>query len=211
MKLCDHIWLLESSRAQGNVPGFHCYLVKDSEGLTMIDTSLPGRNKAIREEIESLGFEIGDLKRIFLTHTDIDHIGNALPLQLDSGCKVYLSEEEKKYLAGEYKRLPKKEEMFQKSHFQFPEVEAYPEDLNEYQIISSPGHTRGHVCILYEDCLFAGDACSTENGKIALPEKTFCENIELAAQSLRKVSLRNFGLWCPCHGEPKGHKMEWRG
>ena len=78
MKLCDHIWLLESSRAQGNVPGFHCYLVKDSEGLTMIDTSLPGRNKAIREEIESLGFEIGDLKRIFLTHTDIDHIGNAL-------------------------------------------------------------------------------------------------------------------------------------
>lgn len=211
MKICDHIWLLEASRAQQKIPGFHCYLINDSEGLTMVDTSLPGRGEAIREEIESLGFSMKDLKRIFLTHTDMDHIGNAAQLQAMSGCKVYVSEEENKYLTGEYKRIPAKAEMFEKARFQFPEVEIYPENLKEYQVISAPGHTKGHVCIQYDACLFAGDACATESGEIQPPADNFSEDMEMARQSLRKVSLRNFGLWCPCHGEPKSHKEEWLG
>lgn len=209
MQICENIWLLEASRPQGKQPGFHCYLVKDSEGLTLIDTSLPGRGEAILREIESLGFAPGELKRIFLTHTDMDHIGSARSLQEATGCRVYVSAEEKKYLTGEYARLPEKAELFARARFQAPEVELYPEKLAEYQIIPSPGHTRGHVCILHDACLFAGDACSTESGTVGLPEARYTEDAALALQSLNKVSRHNFGLWCPCHGEPKCHREEF--
>ena len=206
MKITENIWLLEASRAQGRAPGFHCYLVRDAEGLTLIDTSLPGRGEAILQEIGQLGFQPADLKRIFLTHTDMDHIGNARMLQEATGCKVYVSREEEEYLAGKRKRLPHKEKMFQ--GFQLPRVEIYPEHLEGYQIIPTPGHTAGHVCILYQDCLFAGDCCSTESGEVTGPGKEFTENMDLALQSLRKVSLYNFGCWCPCHGMPKRHREE---
>ena len=206
MRLAENIWLLEASRAQKQAPGFHCYLIRDAEGLTLVDTSLPGRGEAILEEIRELGFQPQDLKRIFLTHTDMDHIGNARMLQEASGSQVYVSAEEEKYLTGERKRLPGKEKMFQ--GFQGPKVQVYPEKLAEYQIIPTPGHTAGHVCVLYQDCLFAGDCCSTESGEVTGPEAGFTEDEELAAQSLRKVSRYNFGCWCPCHGLPKRHQEE---
>ena len=203
MRIAENIWLLEASRAKDHAPGFHCYLVKDEEGLTLIDTSLPGRGEEILNEIRVLGYRPEELRRIFLTHTDLDHIGNARMLQDMVACKGYVSEEEKKYLTGERKRLPKKAEMFQ--GFLAPEVLIYPEDLGEYQVIPTPGHTAGHVCILYRDCLFAGDCCSTESGAIAGPEEAFTEDMETALQSLKKVSLYSFGSWCPCHGMPKNH------
>lgn len=203
MRLAENIWLLEASRAKGQLPGFHCYLVEDEQGLTLIDTSLPGRGEAILQEIRGLGFGPEDLKRIFLTHTDLDHIGNARMLQDASGCLVYVSEEEQKYLSGERQRLPKKAEMFR--DFQPPKVTIYPEDLGKYQVIPTPGHTAGHVSILYRDCLFAGDCCSTESGTVTGPEAAYTEDLPKALQSFRKISLYSFGSWCPCHGMPKSH------
>ena len=44
---------------------------------------------------------------------------------------------------------------FEKTHFQAPETTLFPENLPGYQVISTPGHTKGHVAVLYGDCLFA--------------------------------------------------------
>ena len=173
MIISEGIWLLDASKGFGPMPGFHCYLVRDEEGLTLIDTSLPGKAKAILKEIGKLGFQESDLKRIFLTHTDMDHIGNARELQQATGCKVYVSAEEQKYLTGETPRLPFKEKMFEKAHFTAPETELYPEHIPGYQIIPTPGHTKGHVAVLYKDCLFAGDCVSTEAGKVTPPGAKF--------------------------------------
>lgn len=204
MKLAENIWLLEASRAKGPMPGFHCYLVRDKQGLTLIDTSLPGRGEEILAEIRELGFQPEDLHRIFLTHTDMDHIGNARMLQKQTACQVYVSVEENAYLTGERARLPQKAEMFR--DFVPPKVEIYPEKLEEYQVIPTPGHTAGHVCILYQDCLFAGDCCSTESGNVTVPRADMTEDMETAMQSLQKVSLYSFGSWYPCHGMPKNHR-----
>ena len=208
MKITDGIWLMDASGATEQMPGFHCYLLRDAEGLTMIDTSLPGRAESLLAEIRSLGFQEKDLKRIFLTHTDMDHIGNARELQQATGCLVYVSAEEKKYLTGEYCRMPGKAEMFEKTHFQAPETTLFPENLPGYQVISTPGHTKGHVAVLYGDCLFAGDCMSTESGMAEPPSPRFTENVPLAEQSMRKVSLLDFALWCPAHGLPKRHVEE---
>ena len=84
----------------------------------------------------------------------------------------------------------------------------YPAEIPGYQIISTPGHTKGHVAVLYGDCLFAEDCMSTESGGVSLPRPVFTEDMELAGQSMRKVSLLDIALWCPCHGMPKRHVEE---
>ncbi|MCD8329240.1 MAG: MBL fold metallo-hydrolase [Lachnospiraceae bacterium] len=205
MKIAEHIWLLEASRAAGKTPGFHCYLIEEEDGsLTMVDTSLPGRAEAILSEFREMGLEPANLKRILQTHTDMDHIGNAKALQEATGCTVYVSAAEKEYLTGERERLPMKQKMFE--GFEAPETEIYPDRLGEYQIVSTPGHTAGHVCILYRACCFAGDCCSTESGEVTPPGEEFTEDMEMAVQSLHKIDRYSFGVWCPAHGLPKRHR-----
>ena len=45
------------------------YLIIDSDGLTLIDTGLPGSHRKILQYIESRGHTPGDLRRIILTHS----------------------------------------------------------------------------------------------------------------------------------------------
>ena len=55
------------------------YLIIDNDGLTLIDTGLSGSEKKILNYINGLGRSPGDLKRIVITHSDLDHIGGCLP------------------------------------------------------------------------------------------------------------------------------------
>lgn len=208
MLIRDNVYLLDASAAKGPMPGFHCYLVKDAEGLTLIDTSLPGRAEDILNEIKAMGFEARDLKRILLTHGDMDHVGNALPLQKATGCAVYASQPEIDMLTGVMERSPVKAAIFAKQPFTPPELTPLPEQLAGYQIIETPGHTKGHVCFLYEDVLFAGDACSTEDGTLRGPDEKFTENMELAEKSWAKAREADFSWICPCHGKPIQVKNE---
>jgi len=202
MIIKENIWMLKASSAMGQRPGFHCYLIKDAQGLTLIDSSLPGRGDDILREIKQIGFQASDLKRILLTHGDMDHIGNAPMLQKATGCKVYASEEEVLLITGQMRRAEMKEKLFQSSGFIPPEMSVLPEELEEYQIIPSPGHTTGHVCYLYQKVLFAGDCCTTESGTLEGPDPKFTENLVLAEKSYRQVLKYAFDWICPGHGNP---------
>jgi Metallo-beta-lactamase superfamily len=51
----------------------NCYLVRESDGLTLIDTGLPGSADGILAAARGLGAPI---RRILLTHAHIDHVGS---------------------------------------------------------------------------------------------------------------------------------------
>ncbi len=51
----------------------NCYLVREDDGLTLVDTMIPGSQKKILAAAERLGAPI---KRIVLTHAHGDHIGS---------------------------------------------------------------------------------------------------------------------------------------
>ncbi|MDQ3548480.1 MAG: MBL fold metallo-hydrolase, partial [Chloroflexota bacterium] len=51
----------------------NAYLVREDDGLTLVDTAVPGTAKAIREAARRLGAPI---VRIVLTHAHGDHIGS---------------------------------------------------------------------------------------------------------------------------------------
>ena len=51
----------------------NCYLVRESDGFTLIDTTISGSGKDILAVAQSLGAPI---RRILLTHAHVDHVGS---------------------------------------------------------------------------------------------------------------------------------------
>jgi glyoxylase-like metal-dependent hydrolase (beta-lactamase superfamily II) len=67
------------------------YLV-DEEPLTIIDTGLKTAQSAqiLEDSLRKLGYRIGDIKRILITHGHIDHYGQAKKLSSLSGAEIYI-------------------------------------------------------------------------------------------------------------------------
>src|SRR5712691_5243184 len=78
---------------------FNCYLVREEDGFTLIDTSMGGQAQAIIQEAHKLGLPI---VRILLTHAHIDHVGSldALHAALPDA-QVAISERDARFLSGD--------------------------------------------------------------------------------------------------------------
>ena len=72
--------------------GSYVYAIKNEHGVSLIDTHFPGKGEEIAAELHAAGME--PVARILLTHSDMDHTGNAAFLQKKYGCPVYLSARE---------------------------------------------------------------------------------------------------------------------
>ncbi len=60
------------------VRGANAYLVKSDSGIVVVDTGLPGNADKILDYVESIGCHPSDIKTIVLTHSDMDHMQEAL-------------------------------------------------------------------------------------------------------------------------------------
>ena len=155
MKIADNIFL---------VPGVvaNPYILVDSDGLTVIDTGLPGSQKKILAYITSLGKTARDVKRILLTHSDLDHVGGLAALQKLTGARTYASQVEANAIAaGRASRqinpsgISLRRVMFsllrpfmKASPFQVDEIlvdgQVLPV-LGGLRVIETKGHTPGHI------------------------------------------------------------------
>jgi glyoxylase-like metal-dependent hydrolase (beta-lactamase superfamily II) len=198
MKLSDNVYMLDSSR------GSYVYLIKGEE-IVLIDTGLPFRRKGIINEIKSLGIELTDIKHILITHHDIDHIGNAFALQQLTGAKVWASREDIPYIKGEIDRSSFKKYFKYIFRLKVPEV-IHPyrlgESINGIEIIPTPGHTPGHVCLRYQDMIFAGDLLENKDGLLRPYPAAWNWNNVIMAESVRKIAGISVQWICPAHGMP---------
>jgi glyoxylase-like metal-dependent hydrolase (beta-lactamase superfamily II) len=128
----------------------NCFLIREDDGLTLVDTCLAGSASAIRKAARNLDAPI---RRIVLTHAHIDHVGSTDALLEElQGVEFVVGQRESRLLqhdfsldAGETgKRL-----------FGYPGVKSRPTRLlmggdrvGSLQAIFSPGHTPGHVSFL---------------------------------------------------------------
>lgn len=197
-KITDKVFLLESTK------GAYAYLIRGDETM-LVDTGLPLVGKAIMKELESASIKAGEIKHILLTHYDIDHIGNAVMLQKATGAKLWSSETERPYILGKTPRPGFKKYISEISRAKKPKsVFAFMLDGNikGVEVIPSPGHSPGHVCLLFNDVLFAGDLVENKNGKLLpYPSGWNWEN-GLLMDSIELVSRYSFKWVCPAHGEP---------
>jgi glyoxylase-like metal-dependent hydrolase (beta-lactamase superfamily II) len=148
----------------------NAYLVEEEDGLTLIDTAIPGSAKAIRAAAEELGRPI---VRIALTHAHGDHIGSldalagALP-----GVEVVISDRDARLLAKN-KTTDPGEPPEAKMRGSYPGAKTKPtrtlsegDRVGSLEVVAAPGHTPGHVAFLdtRDRTLIAGDAFSTLGG-----------------------------------------------
>jgi glyoxylase-like metal-dependent hydrolase (beta-lactamase superfamily II) len=144
------------------------FLVEEEDGLTVVDTMMPGSAKAILAEAERLGKPI---VRIALTHAHGDHVGSldALAERLP-GVEVLIGEREARLLAGDKSLDPGEGGKLRGG---YPRVKTKPsrtlaagDRVGSLEVVPSPGHTPGHVAFLdtRDRTLYCGDAYSTLGG-----------------------------------------------
>ncbi len=204
MRISDNVYALKSTK------GAYAFVIKDKE-ITLIDTGFKWIGKRLLKELQKIGVKPKDIKNILLTHHDVDHIGNVAILQRLSDAAVWASKEDIPYLKGELKRPGIKKIFTAMSRLKkLDNIQQYRQDqkFGDISIVPTPGHTPGHVCILYKDCLFVGDLVKNKNGKlIAYPNLNW--DVSKLKESIGKVAHLPFKWVCVAHGEPIERGMQW--
>lgn len=206
MKVTDSVYMLDSTSES------HAYLITEPE-VILVDTCLPWKGVKILEEIRSLGVDPRQIKHIMLTHHDVDHIGNAARFVKVTGATLWAFGEEIPYIMGEKPRPGHKRFIAMLIKTDRPErIVPFPLEMRvgEVSIIPAPGHTPGHVCLLYRDVLFAGDLVVTDHGKIKPSPAIMTWDMPLVLESMHKVADYPFTHVCPAHGMPVTRGDQWK-
>jgi glyoxylase-like metal-dependent hydrolase (beta-lactamase superfamily II) len=146
----------------------NAYLVREDDGLTLVDTTLGGAADELIEAAQAAGDQI---RRIALTHGHGDHVGSveALKQKLGSDVPVHLGELDARILAGEKVVEGKLPGSWPKVQWA-PDVRLAPGDrVGSLEVVASPGHSPGHVAFLdtRDRTLIAGDVF-TSYGQVAV-------------------------------------------
>lgn len=206
MQLNDDVHVLPLSVVrEGQTRTFNLSLILDpAQGPTLVDTGLPGQLDEIAAALAAAGTGVPDLRRIVLTHQDIDHVGSLPDLVEASGARVLASEVEVPYIDGSER--PR----FDRPEFvaAFPQVTALLERLRQVRVdepladgaridvaggvraVATPGHTVGHMCLYLERSrtVIAGDALTAEDGRLQGPSPTATADMATASRSVARLA-----------------------
>lgn len=173
-RVSEHIWRVQTWL----IFPITVWLVKEEDGVTLVDAGISLMAKGIRAAVESIG--IGPLKRIVLTHGHSDHVG-AIPRLLigRQDVAIYAHRLEIPYMEGErpYPGRKKAVPYLSKGLAQpLPESpDGRLERIGGLQPYWTPGHAPGHVVYYHERdrVLLAGDLFNAKKGKLRFPMFTF--------------------------------------
>jgi glyoxylase-like metal-dependent hydrolase (beta-lactamase superfamily II) len=195
------------------------YILVDSDGLTVIDTGLPRSEKKILAYIASLGKSAQDLKRIILTHADLDHFGGLSALQKASGARTYASQIEAEAIAAGRSSREIKPTGFSLRRVLFalmrPFMKATPVRVDEIvaegqilpalgglHVLETPGHTPGHISLFAPaiGVLFCGDSMVANEKGLQGSRPGLTWNETSARESERKQAGLGARIVCSGHG-----------
>jgi glyoxylase-like metal-dependent hydrolase (beta-lactamase superfamily II) len=184
-------------------------LLEDGDGYTLVDTGLASSAGRIREALISLGAGPENLKRIYLTHHDGDHIGG-LPgvREWAPNAELVASEREVEIISG--RREPdERPNPIIRSLDRRQKLPTAPVDrtvsegdvVAGFRVIS----TRGHTSLLRDEdsLLFTADAFGVAPRKLRVGiRKVFCTDPAEAKRSAEKLLEEDFGTVAFSHGKP---------
>lgn len=195
------------------------YLWTGAGGPSLIDTGMPGSVGKLLAELRSQGIAAADLKRILITHADLDHIGGLRRLKAESGAPVCCHAVEAEYVRG-LKAKPASrtvlgfltrplfllvDRIYKPGVSQVEELVIEGHVTPEgFTVLHSPGHSPGHMALLHKErsLLIAGDALSNRKGKLGAPPPIATPRPGAAYESIAKLGKLDYEIACFGHGPP---------
>jgi glyoxylase-like metal-dependent hydrolase (beta-lactamase superfamily II) len=192
------------------LPAGRVYVLKDPDGLTLIDASISGMAGKILAQIAAAGHTARDVKRILITHAHPDHVGSLPALKQSTGAQVICSAEDRPVVEG---RMPVARRA---SGFRPPNtnIQGTPVDrevtdgdtidaLGGLQVVFTPGHSPGHLSFWQPQLgiAFIGDVLFHVFG-VRLPPGFLTVDMEQDKRSVRKLANLKPQIVCFGHGDP---------
>lgn len=148
---------------------FNNYLLREADGLTLIDTNMVGSQKDILAAAKTIGLPI---TRITLTHAHGDHVGSLDEVAaLLPEAEVAFTPRTAEFLQGNLELYPNEPQTKLRGSFMERSTKAThlleaDELFGSLRVIAAPGHTPDHIAFFDErdGTLIAGDAFQTAAG-----------------------------------------------
>jgi len=166
-----------------------CFLVPHAEGVIVIDVGPPGTSQAIEDGLVRLGAGWSDVSEIVLTHSHFDHTGGlAEAIEHASGVSIRTGADDAGTIHDEsgVAVMPLQE----------------GERVRHFEVIATPGHTPGHICLLDEanSLLLAGDCVGNDRGSLSFGPPQFTADPAQARASLERIESMRLDRVLFSHG-----------
>ena len=166
----------------------NCYIIRDAASKTCFVIDPGYQPETVLDRVRALGLEV---EAILLTHGHFDHVGGVAAIAADTDCEVYIH-------AAELNMPP----MMTAGRLFYTRTYAQGDVLElaglTIEVMDTPGHTPGSVCLLVEDAMFAGDTLFAGScGRTDLPGGNSAD----MKRSLRRLAQlnKNYSVF-PGHG-----------
>lgn len=161
------------------------YLLPTSEGPILIETGPYSTYPKLKKGVEELGYQMDEIKHVFLTHIHLDHAGAAWALA-ENGANIYLHPfgaknmedpsrlmesatriygDQMDTLWGQMKQIPADQliQVNDQQTFTFGDL--------KIKSLHTPGHAKHHIAWQVADVIFTGDVAGVkiDNGPVVPP------------------------------------------
>ena len=186
-------------------------LIAERDGWTLIDTGVASSVPRIQAALGALGGDATTLRRIYLTHQHVDHIGGLEGLAAWApDAEIIAPEGEAQVIAGQ-QPPDRNGNPIMRAITDHRHLPTHPVDrtvregdmVAGFRVIATPGHALGHCSLLHEGCrlLMTADAFGQLFRTLRVGViKPFCADPALAQRSAEKLLDLDFTTVVLSHG-----------